>query len=81
MTSAKFQIGKNGITQGVIASLLSAFKNNKVVRISLLRASGRDREKKRNFAEEIIKRLKEISSNSFKYNIIGFTIVIKRYAN
>ena len=80
MTNVKFQIGKNGINMGVIDSLVLAFKNHKSVRISLLQASGRDKSKTIGFAEEIIKMLKSKTPYSFKYTIVGFTIILRRYS-
>lgn len=74
MSEMKFQIGKGGITEGVIESLRNAFKTHKTVRISLLKGSGRDKEKTKEMAEEISNRL----GGNFKYTIIGFTIVLRR---
>jgi RNA-binding protein YhbY len=75
---AKFQIGKSGVTQGVIDSLLNVFKNHKVVRISTLKSSGRNRESIIEMAEELCKRLKASTGKRFLYKIIGFTIILKR---
>lgn len=73
-TQMKFQLGKNGITSGVIESLNNAFKTHKTVRISLLQAAGRDRTKKKLIADELAERL----NGSFRYIIVGFTIVLKK---
>ncbi len=69
-----FQIGKSGVTQGVIDSLKLAFKNHKRIRVSLLQSSGRNRENIESIANEIINRL----GGSYEYNLIGFTIIIKK---
>ncbi len=71
-----FQIGKFGITPGVIESLELAFKNHKQVRISALKASGRNRENIKAMAEDIVSKLKE----KCDYAIIGFTIILTRKA-
>lgn len=68
----RFQIGKFGITPGVIESLELAFKNHKSVRISVLKASGRDRDSIQKMAQEIIEKLKE----KCDFRIIGFTIIL-----
>ncbi|PIN90736.1 hypothetical protein COU60_00125 [Candidatus Pacearchaeota archaeon CG10_big_fil_rev_8_21_14_0_10_34_76] len=70
----RFQIGKAGVTDGVIESLILAFKNNKSVRISALKGSGRDREKIKEMAEEMAERL----PGEYKFKVIGFTIIMRR---
>lgn len=75
---AKFQIGKNGINKGVIDALLLLFKNHKQVRISMLKASGRDRNSIENMAIKITEELAKSSKNQFRYLIIGFTIIVTR---
>ncbi|OIO80145.1 hypothetical protein AUJ84_04490 [Candidatus Pacearchaeota archaeon CG1_02_32_132] len=70
----KFNIGKNGITPGVIASLNAAFKTHKLIRISLLKNYCRDREDKEKIAEELNQKLE----GYFRHNIIGFTIIMRK---
>jgi RNA-binding protein YhbY len=68
----RFQIGKAGVTPGIIESLELAFKNHKVVRISALKASGRDRNSIASMAESLVSGLK----TPCDYRIIGFTIIL-----
>jgi RNA-binding protein YhbY len=75
-TITKFQIGKFGITPGVIESLELALKNHRQVRISALKASGRDRDNMKKMGEEIVSKLKE----KCDYRIIGFTIILIKKA-
>jgi RNA-binding protein YhbY len=75
----KFQIGKSGLTQGVIDSLALIFKNHKRVRISTLKSSGRDRDSIVKMADEIALNLKEKTEFTFDYTIIGFTIIMGRH--
>ncbi|HLF53696.1 MAG TPA: YhbY family RNA-binding protein [Candidatus Nanoarchaeia archaeon] len=70
----KFQIGKSGITSGVLESLTLALKNHKQVRISTLKSSGRSKENIGIMAKEIISKLNE----KCDYRIIGFTIVLTK---
>lgn len=70
----KFQIGKNGVTDGVILSLNNAFKTRKSVRISVLKSSGRDKEGVKKMGDEIVTRL----GGKFKHIIIGFTIILRK---
>jgi RNA-binding protein YhbY len=75
---AIFQIGKSGITQGVIDSLASALKNHKQVRISALKSSGRDRDKIKEMGEEICNKLSKKYGGSYFFKVIGFTIILKK---
>ena len=77
MTEIKFQIGKSGITEGVIESLRLAFTNRKHVRISVLKSSGRDRESIREMAEMLAKKLPK-DKETYTYRIIGFTMIMRR---
>lgn len=77
LKTLKFQIGKAGITPGIIESLLLAFKNHKEVRISTLKSSGRNRENIESMALDICAKLKEKNINA-GHRIIGFTIILKK---
>lgn len=70
----KFQIGKFGITSGVIGAIELALKNHNVVRISVLKSSGRDRNSIEQTANEIRNQLKIPCST----RIIGFTIILRK---
>ena len=71
---AKVQIGKNGLTDGVLKSLDLAFKKHKTVRIHLLKSSIRDRNAIPEFADNVVKEL----GGNFTYKILGFTIIMRR---
>lgn len=74
---ASIQLGKNGITDNFVESLRKTFKNRDSVRISLLKAFSRDREEVKKAADSICGKLNDIGN--FKYTIIGFTIVMRKY--
>ena len=73
-TQCKFQIGKGGLTDGIIDSLDLCFKTHKVVRISVLKGAGDFRKKMKDMAKELAGKL----SGDFSYKVIGFTIVMKK---
>lgn len=73
----KFQIGKSGVTEGILDSLVLAFKTHKSVRISVLKSFERDREKMKKIAEELSEKL----PGNYKSKIIGFTIVLRKSAS
>ena len=71
---AKFQIGKQGITEGTISTIESIFKTHKQLRISVLQSAGRNKEKTKEIAEELSNRL-DVKT---RYRIIGFTIILRK---
>ncbi len=71
----KFQLGKQGITEGVITSLTNAFKTHKSIRISVLPSASEDRKTHmKQLADELCAKL----PGTYSYTIIGFVIVLKR---
>ena len=70
----KFQIGKSGITAGILESLQNAFKTHKKIRVHTLKTSNRDREKIKEMAEELVSKLQ----GNYNYKIVGFTIIMKK---
>lgn len=70
----KFQIGKNGITEGAINSLNLILKTHSQIRISALKSSGRNKNNIKEIADEIINKL----AYRCHYRILGFTIILKR---
>jgi RNA-binding protein YhbY len=76
---AKFQIGKSGLTSGIIDSLVLVFKNHKRVRISTLKSLNRNRESIKTLSEEICLELEKKTEFYFDYTIIGFTIIMGRH--
>jgi RNA-binding protein YhbY len=69
---AKFQIGKQGITEGVINSLNQDIKTHRQVRISVLKSATRNREE----LKQIVETLKTKIKTKCSYRTIGYTIII-----
>lgn len=72
---ATLQIGKNGLTSGILENVKNCFKTRENVKICLLKSVGHDREKVREIAEKIQKEL----GKKFTYKIVGFTIFLKKW--
>jgi len=72
----KFNIGKEGLTHGVLESLRTCFKTHKNIRISVLKNVERDKNKMKEIAEKLAEKLE----GNYKYRIIGFTIVMRKSA-
>ncbi len=70
----KFQIGKSGITEGVLESLALGFKTHSAIRISVLRSQAPTKDKVKEIAEELTKKLE----GSYRFIVVGFTIVLKK---
>ena len=68
---ATFQIGKNGLTDGVLESLQLALKHHKQVRISILKSACRDREELNKMAQTLRGKLPVKN-----HRIIGYTIIL-----
>jgi len=71
-TLARFQIGKEGLTPGVLNSLNLALRNHKQIRISVLKSTKRDKDKTKEMAEKILKKMEY----KCDYRVIGFTIIL-----
>ena len=69
---ASFQIGKNGLTKGVLESLDLALKHHKQVRVAVLKSATRDRKQLQDLANQIQSKLKTKTTT----RIIGYTIIV-----
>ncbi len=75
----KIQIGKKGISQGMLENIVKSFKNTDLIKINILRSYSREKEKIRKDAEEICKELEKATNKKYTYKVIGFTIIIKKW--
>lgn len=73
---ATFQIGKSGITPGVIQAINKMLEHHKHIRISTLKSSGRNRDSIKEMANSLASQL----SFNCEYRVIGFTIALRRTA-
>lgn len=69
------QIGKNGLTSGIIESLKLAFITHKVVKIPVLKSARSNREDVQKIADKILEKL----GRKYSSKIIGFTIIIMKF--
>lgn len=72
---AVLQIGKQGLTSGIIENIKNCFKTHEDVKISLLKSAGHDKLTVKKIAEKIQEEL----GNKYTYKIIGFTIFLKKW--
>lgn len=71
----EIQIGKFGLTDGILEALRNAFKTHENVKISILKSVKRNREIVEGIAKKIISKF----GTNYTYRIVGFTIAIKKW--
>ena len=71
----KIQLGKSGLTKGFIEKLKNDFKNHNNVKISVLKSAGHDKEKVKQYTEQILDSL----GKNYTAKTIGFTINLKKW--
>lgn len=68
------QIGKKGMTPEFIEQVRRIMEDKKAVKISFLQSSTRDRKQAKKWADELILGL----GINFKYDMIGWTLIVKK---
>jgi len=71
--TAQFQIGKSGLTEGVVESLNLVFTTHRQVRVSILKSS-EYRKSMKEFAQELADKINWICAS----RVIGFTIILTK---
>lgn len=72
---SKFQIGKSGLTDGVVESIKNNLKTHRQIRISVLKSATRDKEEVKKMADGLVLKLKPLKIG---YKILGYTIILIR---
>ena len=72
---AILQIGKNGLTSGIIENIKNCFKTHENVKVCLLKSAGHDKATAKKIAEQIQEEL----GKKYTYRIVGFTIFLKKW--
>lgn len=70
-----FQIGKNGVTEGTIKLLETAFKRRERVKVIMLKGAGHTKENTKDAAEKILAGL----GSNYTYKTLGFTIFLQKW--
>lgn len=71
----EIQIGKNGLTEGLVTRLKNDFKTHELVKIHVLKSAGHDKEKVAEMSEELLDKL----GKKFTCRIIGFILIIRKW--
>jgi len=72
---SSIQVGKNGVTDNLIGTLKTHFKNHQNVKVVFLKSSIRDKRKLKKATLEIIEAL----GKNYTYRILGYTAFIKKW--
>lgn len=75
MAQIETQIGKNGLSDGNIDWLKNAFKTHELVKVRVLKSSGRDRESIKELSGEILEKL----GKNYTCKIVGFTLTLRKW--
>lgn len=76
---ATIQVGKQGITKGMLDLLEKTFKNHELVKISVLKSATRNREELKQMAEHLCSELRIRAKKDFTSRIIGFTLFVRKW--
>ncbi len=68
-------MGKHGLTPEFIEQIKGVFKNERMIKISILRSATRNKAE----ADEIAKKLIEHLGPTYKYRLIGYVLTVMRF--
>jgi len=69
------QLGKQGANKGFMQNLRNHFTSCEIVKISVLKSAGREREKVREYSNELLEAL----GKNYTARVVGFTIIIRKW--
>jgi RNA-binding protein YhbY len=75
MAYTEIQLGKKGITDNFVQTLKNHFEKRENVRISVLKSAGHNKEKVKEYSEELLEKL----GKNYTAKIIGFKIILKKW--
>lgn len=71
----RLQIGKNGLTDAFVEQVRTFFKNETLLKISILKSACRDKDEARKIGDELVGKL----GKNFNYRLIGYVLTIKKF--
>ena len=69
------QVGKNGLTHGIIQKIRNDFTKRENVKIHLLKAAGHEKAQVKQMVEAIIEQF----GVNYTYRVMGFSIFLKKW--
>jgi len=70
----RIQVGKNGLTEGLVNQLKNMFAKEKAIKVTLLKSATRDKKEAKEIADKLITSL----GGRYQYTLIGYTLVVKK---
>jgi RNA-binding protein YhbY len=74
----RVQIGKHGLSEGIVENIAKGFKTRDLIRISILKSCSRNREEIRKMAEELSRKVSKAINKPIATRIVGFTIIMRK---
>lgn len=71
----KLQIGKNGLTEEFTSQVKTIFKNERMLKISILKSACRDKAGAKEIAEKLIEGL----GKKYDYKLVGYVLTISKF--
>ena len=71
----QLQIGKNGLTDGVIEQIKKLFKDEEIIKVSILKSACRDKKEAQEIADKIILAL----GKNYAARLIGYVVTINKF--
>jgi RNA-binding protein YhbY len=71
----QLQIGKNGLTQGVIDQIKKLFVDEEIMKISILKSACRDKAQATEIADKIVEEL----GKNYVYKLVGYVLTINKF--
>jgi RNA-binding protein YhbY len=71
----QIQIGKNGLTQGVIDQIKKLFVDEEIMKISILKSACRDKAE----AQEIANKIVETLGKNYTARLVGYVVTINKF--
>jgi len=69
------QVGKNGLTDGVIVQARKMLEREKAIKVNLLKSAVSNKKEAKEISDELISNL----GANFQYTLIGHTIILKKH--
>lgn len=71
----RIQLGKKGLTEEFINQARDLFKNEEIIKISILKSACRNK----NDAEKLADNLMESLGKNFDYKLVGYVLTVRKF--
>ena len=71
----RLQLGKNGLTEEFVEQVKNTFKNEEVIKISILKSICRDKKEAVKIADSLVENL----GKNFSYRLVGYVLTVRKF--